>query len=117
MTSYTRKLYDVHPAAARQIHRQELRDYRYGKLVTVASFATCSIAISPQAPEFGKRVMPPVLPAYECWSPGERSASGASTGKPKAIVRAADSFQARREYAAYHGLDVTDVCARSLPQR
>ena len=95
MTSFTRKLHETSPAAAVAIHRQEYRDYRYGKNVTLAEF-------TPQA-AFGKREHPPTLPAYECWAP--------ELGKPKAIVRASDSFQARKEYARYHQIAVSEVAA------
>jgi hypothetical protein len=118
MTSYTKKLYRLDPAAAHRIHRQELHDYRYGKHVTLAQFAMPNPrgwdevdgvklpSVSSWADtNFGKRVTPPVLPAYECWAP--------ELGKPKQIVRAANSFEARKQYAAYHQIAVTEVCARS----
>lgn len=137
MTSYTRKLYQFSPSAATELHRQELRDYRYGKRVALATCVTMPAnpkgwdevdgislpsvngwaelppaARSPAPAQFGKRAMPPVLPAYECWAP--------ELGVPKAIVRAADSFAARQEYARQRnamgctGLTVTDVAARKV---
>lgn len=99
MTSYTKKLYEISPAAAKQIHRQQYRDYRYGKHVTLAQFTPEANALP-----FGKRETPPILPAYECSSP--------TFGKPKQVVRAADSFTARKQYAAHHQIAVTDVMAR-----
>lgn len=38
MTSFTRKLYRTAPAAAKQLRRHELHNYRYGKNVTLAQF-------------------------------------------------------------------------------
>lgn len=97
MTSFTRKLHSRDPDAARAIHRQEYGDYRYGKHVTLAQF-------TPEHHAFGTRAVPPALPAYECWAP--------ELGKPKQIVRAVDSFQARKQYAAYHQIAVTDCAAQ-----
>lgn len=105
MTSFTRKLYEVSPAAAVQLRRENLHDYRYGKNVTLATFHPASHSIA-AAPSFGTRSTPPVLPAYECWAP--------ELGKPKQIVRAADSFAARQEYARHHQIGVTDCAARKM---
>lgn len=55
---------------------------------------------------FGKRECPPVLPAYACWAP--------ELGKPTAILRASTSFDARKEYARYHQIAVTEVAARNM---
>jgi hypothetical protein len=103
MTSFTRKLYHIDPDAAVRMHRQEYGDYRYGKHVTLATFHPDTHALA-AAPAFGRRVTLPSLPAYECWAP--------ELGKPKQIVRAVDSFQARKQYAAYHQIAVTEVAAR-----
>lgn len=97
MTSYTKKLYESNPNAATLIHRQQYGAYRDGNAGAV------TLAFSAEG-QFGKRAMPPVLPAYECWAP--------ELGKPKAILRAADSFAARKEYARYHQIAVTQVAAR-----
>lgn len=48
MTSYTRKLHEVAPAAALEIHRQQFHAYRYGRHVTLAQF-------TPEYHAFGKR--------------------------------------------------------------
>lgn len=54
-------------------------------------------------PAFGKRELPPPLPAYIVWAP--------DLGKPRAVVRAPDSLQARQEYAEHHRIAVTDCYA------
>lgn len=59
-----------------------------------------------QRTQFGRREHPPVLPAYECWAP--------ELGKPKAILRASNSFDARKDYAKYHQIAVTEVAARLM---
>jgi hypothetical protein len=105
MTSYTRKLHDLHPAAAEAIHRQQFRDYRYGKHVTLANFAAETHALQP----FGKRTTPPVLPAYECRAPDLHDIN--QRQYPKIIVRAASSFDARKEYAAHYNLAVHEIVA------
>lgn len=101
MTSYTKKLYERDPALAHTLRKNELEAYRYGRHVTLACFTP---AAHDTDPVFGKRTTTPPLPAYECWAP--------ELGKPKAIVRAADSFAARKEYAAYHQIAVVEVAAR-----
>lgn len=128
MTSFTRKLYDVAPAEAQRIRRQEFRDYRYGKNVTLAQFtpnahdlpfrttssstsqARYGVGAGLAAPSFGTRLTPPALPAYECWAPGGEGS--ASAPKPKSIVWAADSFAARKQYAEHHQIAVSEVAAR-----
>lgn len=132
MTSFTRKLHEIAPAAAQEIRRQSYRDYRYGKNVTLAMFtpeahnlpfrttssstaqprygfgaglaALHSASPSGSVTAFGKREVAPSLPAYECWAP--------ELGKPRQIVWAADSFAARTQYAAHHQITVSDVTAR-----
>lgn len=121
MTSFTKALYQRDPDAAEAFYRQQQFEHRltYGKNVTLACFTLAAHAEGYghrnglAAPSFGKRAMPPVLPAYECWMPDERG-FGAPPIKPKAVIRAADSFQARQEYATYHGIKVTDVAARKM---
>lgn len=106
MTSFTKKLFQRDPAAAEAFHRAQQFEHRlaYGKNVSLACFTPAHHQV---AATFGRREQPPVLPAYECWSP---------LGKSKAVVRAVDSFQARKQYAAHTGLAVTDVCARRMGQ-
>ena len=66
--------------------------------------------------QFGKRNIPPVATAYECWMP-DPLGFGSPALKPKAIVRAQNSFEARREYAAHHGIEISDVCARRIEKQ
>lgn len=112
MTSFTRKLYSRDPAAAEQFGRQQAFEHRmsYGKSVTLACFTPAFHAVDVA---FGKRTVAPALPAYECWVPDERG-FGARPLKPKAVVRAPDGFQARKEYAKHHGVSVTEVAARRV---
>lgn len=56
MTSFTRKLYRVDPAAAKQLRRYELHNYRYGKNVTLTQFTL---------PTCGQRVMPRIQDEFE----------------------------------------------------
>ena|SRR5579883_920699 len=105
MTSFTRKLHAFDPSAARQIHRQELRDYRYGKHVTLAGFTLAAHDAAAAQPAFGKREKAPVLPAYACRAP--------KLGKPEAIVRAVNAYEARQQYAQHHGIALNEVMVRS----
>lgn len=106
MTSFTRKLYNRDPKAAEQFHQQQSFEHRmsYGKYVTLACFTPAHHAVDVM---FGKRQSPPTLPAYECWSPSLPKSY-------KAVVRAPDSFQARKEYAAHHGIDLMSCYARVI---
>jgi|SRR5579859_7533098 len=114
MTSFSRKLYLHCPAAAEDFHRVQQFEHRlvHGKHVTLAQFVPAKNLGATQP--FGKRLQPPVLPAYECWMPDPIIGSSVIL-KPKAIVRAQSSFQARQEYARHHGIETTDVVARLLP--
>ena len=107
MTSFTRKLYLRSPKAAEDFARQSTFEHRmsYGKNVTLACFTPAHHALDVA---FGKREHPPVQSAYEVWAPDHAHRIG------KAILHATDSFQVRQEYANYHGLNVTDVCARRI---
>lgn len=105
MTSFTRKLYRISPRAAEDFHNAQKFEHRvqYGKHVTLACFTP--------DPHFGARKELPVLPAFEC-------SSFSQGGKPKQVVRAADSFEARKQYAAYHQIAIEKVDARlMLPPR
>jgi hypothetical protein len=119
MTSYTKKLYEIAPSAARQIRRRELHDYRWGgsaRNVTLASFGVeVAKAAAPMgAAAFGQRLASPALTAFYV----------KSQGYPAKVILAADSFAARREYADHYKVPVTHVTAvmrsersRSLPSR
>ena len=118
MTSYTRKLYRRDPAAAEAFRAAQQFDNKlvYGKAVTLACFGLRHHEMpSRAAPEpkpsvaFGKRVAPPQLIAFEVSAP--------SLGLGKAVVRAADGFQARQEYASHHGCKVLECVARVITQR
>ena len=106
MTSFTRKLYNRDPKAAEHFRQQQSfeRQFSYGKNVTLACFTPAHHAVDVM---FGKRLVTPVLPAYECWSPSLPKSY-------KAVVRAPDGFQARKEYAQHHGLPVVEVAARRI---
>lgn len=110
MTSFSRKLYNRDPAAAEAFHQSQQFDHRivYGKQTTLACFMNVAAPVA--ATSFGKRLMPPTLPAYECWAPSRPSAE-------KAIVRASDGFQARKEYAEHHHLHVSEVTVRLMDNR
>ena len=103
MTSFTRKLYNRDPAAAQAFARAQQFEHRlvYGKNVTLAQFTPAREGTSQP---FGKRTTPPTLPAYFCWAPVFKL--------PKSVVHAVNSFEARKVYAAHHGVGVTDVVSR-----
>lgn len=107
MTSFTRKLFQRDPAAADAFYRAQQFETKtvYGRHNTLACFTPAHHQVEPV---FGRRQKPPVQPAYECWSPAEDG----KVAKPKAIVRAPDSFQARKVFASHHGIAVSDCCAR-----
>lgn len=101
MTSFTRKLYSDHPAAALELHRRELLQYRSGRYhVTAPALGVVS---------FGTRETPPTGTAYFVSAP--------ELGLPTRVLHASDSFAARRQYADHYKVAVVEVMAVSREQR
>ena len=111
MTSFSRKLYLHSPAAAEDFHKAQRFEHRmnYGKHVTLAQFCANP---APSVP-FGKRTQVPPQHAYECWMPDPFEGSNRIL-KPKAVLRAQNSFEARKAYAEHHGIEITDVVSQRL---
>ena len=109
MTSFSRKLYNRDPGAAEAFHRAQQFDHRivYGKSTTLACFM--HMAEPGEGLEyrkvFGQRATPPQQPAYEVWG---------TMGKSKVVIFASNSFEARKEFAAHHKIEISETMARLM---